>query len=351
MWRPIRMRRPFSGDRERAATWLEGALAGYGFKVERSAGQVTGTARGMKSDKQKPIMAASRLDVYLERNELRIEAELGRARKTFIFATLFIVGLAGLFLLLQTFLWRDQSFGSILLLFSPWPVILLLLPHIDRKRAVAALRDLAEETAHAGGDASATPGPAPMTPSGARRLALGIVALVGAVGLFIAAMVTTLGGMTRDGRQVVVPGEHVLALDEPGTYTVFHDYRATVNGVHYESDRALEGLAVMLTGPGGGPVPLEPPGSHSRYSRGGRAGYSAYRFQADDAPGTYRLSAAYPPGEDGPETVLSVVHWPRPLRRLVPLWAAAALALLLAIPMLSTARTHRRWNPATVVEE
>jgi hypothetical protein len=133
-----------------------------------------------------------------------------------------------------------------------------------------------------------------------------IALLVGLAGFAGAGLLvySQLSKLTSTLVQVVVPGETVLTL-EPGDYTIFHEYQSVVGAKIY-SNTDVSGLVVSVEPTdGGAPVTLQPPSVNSNYQLGGRSGYSVLAFEVS-APGTYRLSAGYPEGQEKPEAVLAV---------------------------------------------
>ncbi len=118
-----------------------------------------------------------------------------------------------------------------------------------------------------------------------------------------------LSGLTGALTQVVVPGRQELNLSETGEYTIFHEYRSVVGNQVYSMARGeLTGLRCNLRcKETGEEIPLSPSAMTSTYSLGSRSGVSVFDFRID-SPGIYVLSALYPVGEEGPETVLSVGH-------------------------------------------
>lgn len=125
--------------------------------------------------------------------------------------------------------------------------------------------------------------------------------------------------------RVVVPGQTELALNEPGAYTIYHEYRTVVDGRVYSTGGELSSLQVTVETFDGRPVTLDSPGGTFEYSIGGRSGVAVLTFRAQE-PGTYRMSAHYPAGE-GPEAVLAVGRgWDRDI--LVGFLAAIGIALL-----------------------
>lgn len=118
---------------------------------------------------------------------------------------------------------------------------------------------------------------------------------------------TRLHGLAAELQQVVVPGQADLVLEQPGTYTIYHERRSVVDGRYYESSQPISGLRVLVvSSETGQPVSLTPPAGQTTYNIGGRAGVSVLKF-AIDHPGSYRLTAAYG-GGDGSPVVLAVGH-------------------------------------------
>lgn len=127
-----------------------------------------------------------------------------------------------------------------------------------------------------------------------------LVAGLAGMGLFLLERLASPG---EDLVQVVVPGETELTLD-PGSYTIFHERRSTVDGRIFSAD-SIAGLGVTLSSAAGEPVALAPTSMTGSYELAGRSGGAAFEFEIGD-PGVYLLSAAYREGAAGPETVLAV---------------------------------------------
>jgi hypothetical protein len=103
----------------------------------------------------------------------------------------------------------------------------------------------------------------------------------------------------------VVPGSVELALDEPGTYTIFHEADSVVDGRLY-SVQSIGGLQLTVTAAGDGKtVPITDPTISSSYTIGSHSGKSVWGFNITQ-PGRYRLTAAYPGGQSEPQTVLTI---------------------------------------------
>lgn len=130
------------------------------------------------------------------------------------------------------------------------------------------------------------------------------IALVGVAGM-IAFMLPRLLGMADALIQVVVPGDVELSLDEPGTYTIFHERHSVVGDRLYVSEN-ISGLRVLVTALSAGKeIPILPTAASQTYSIGGRSGTSAFAFEISE-PGRYRLVAAYEDGSTQPKVVLAI---------------------------------------------
>lgn len=136
-------------------------------------------------------------------------------------------------------------------------------------------------------------------------VALAVLILGGCVsGLFLwlrlAALETKL-------LRFVFPGTVELALEEPGTYTIFHEPRSLVDGRYYVSED-VSGMRVrVVSTESGAPLVLARPGMEETYSLRDHAGIAVLTFDLP-APERIRLSAAYDDGRSEPKVVLTVGH-------------------------------------------
>jgi hypothetical protein len=109
-------------------------------------------------------------------------------------------------------------------------------------------------------------------------------------------------GMIR----VVVPGRTELALNERGTYTIFHEYRSVVDGRRYDVP-GVSGLIIDLrTQERDEPIALKGASGQS-YDTGDVAGRSLFEFDVL-TPGTYRLTSSYGDSRKEPQTVLAIAR-------------------------------------------
>ena len=105
--------------------------------------------------------------------------------------------------------------------------------------------------------------------------------------------------------RLVVPGSTVLTLDEPGTYTIYHEADSAVDGKLYSAPN-IAGLSVKVAAEANGEqIAVVVPGFSSSYSIGGHSGKSVLAFDIA-TPGRYRLSAQYASGSSGVQTVLAI---------------------------------------------
>ncbi len=148
---------------------------------------------------------------------------------------------------------------------------------------------------------------APAAPQNAPSRAwylLAVLVLIAGFTAFGMVLSSALGSFDRMIR-VLVPGQADMTLEQPGSYTIFHEHRSTLDGRVYDVGN-VSGLTVTVTSLGGSNIPLQTSAS-ANYASGSRAGRSLFSFEIRD-PGVYRLSAAYAAGRKEPQTVLAVGH-------------------------------------------
>ena len=111
--------------------------------------------------------------------------------------------------------------------------------------------------------------------------------------------------LDRSMDRVVVPGSKVLSLDEPGTYTIYHETHSVVDGRVYASE-TISGMRVHVTDEAGGAaIPVTTPTGTTRYSTSGHTGVSVLAFEIG-RPGRYRIDAGYDGGRTEPAVVLAI---------------------------------------------
>jgi len=135
------------------------------------------------------------------------------------------------------------------------------------------------------------------------------VIFVAGIALSVQYLFTSVGELGDELPQVVVPGAAELSLEEPGTYTIFHEHESLVDGRYYSARENLSGLEVdVISKSTGEVVPVRGPSAHMTYSLAGRSGVSMLSFDIGEKTGDYRISAGYPSGRDAPRVVLAVGH-------------------------------------------
>jgi len=154
-------------------------------------------------------------------------------------------------------------------------------------------------------------------------------------------------GMADELIRVVVPGEAELALDELGTYTIFHEQRSVVGDRLYVSDN-ISGLRVAVNSANtGDDIPIAPTAMSQTYSFGSRSGASVFAFNISE-PGRYRLVAAYDDGRTEPQAVFAIGHgflaglMITILGSLAILFACIAAAVVVAVVVSQKRKAARR---------
>lgn len=133
----------------------------------------------------------------------------------------------------------------------------------------------------------------------------GFILAAGITG-FVIMLVTGILGVGQSFKQVVVPGESELYLDQAGNYTIFHEYRSVVDGKIYNTSSSLSGLqCTIVDKSNNSKLPMSVSWSNSKYEIGNREGVSVFEFKIDK-PGIYILSANYDQNSDMQKTVLAI---------------------------------------------
>lgn len=91
--------------------------------------------------------------------------------------------------------------------------------------------------------------------------------------------------------RLVAPETKVLRLSR-GSYTVFSDSRAVIDGEIVISQGSLSGLRVTVRGADGREIPVEAVTIGSRYNIGGQTGFAVLQFSIP-ASGEYTITAGY----------------------------------------------------------
>ena len=112
--------------------------------------------------------------------------------------------------------------------------------------------------------------------------------------------------LTAPDMRFAVPGTHEVDFDSSGEYTLFYEYKSSVNGIIYSTGASPPDMTVTLQSKDDAQnVPLLTGSGTSSYEIGGKAGVSMFEFDIDE-PGTYILSAEYTDGSTEPPIVFAV---------------------------------------------
>jgi hypothetical protein len=155
-----------------------------------------------------------------------------------------------------------------------------------------------------------------------------------------------LSGISELGNalsRIVVPGIAVLTLDQPGTYTVFHESESVVDGRVYVA-QDIAGLRVTVTAEADGkPIPMVTPTGRTTYNFGGHSGTSMLSFDIA-SPGRYRVSADYAGKSGEPQTVLAIgrISIIRIVRTIFAIIGSALVGFGLALALVLTTFFRRR---------
>jgi hypothetical protein len=131
-----------------------------------------------------------------------------------------------------------------------------------------------------------------------------LIVLVGSIAAATVAYIR-LSGLADHVPQVVVPGDADLTLSRAGTYTIYLERDAVVNGRLYSTGDGIEAMQVRISSATGSPIEMSRPSISSNYSVSGRSGTAVLAFTIAE-PGPYHLSASYADGSTEPEGVLAV---------------------------------------------
>lgn len=134
-----------------------------------------------------------------------------------------------------------------------------------------------------------------------------IVALV----IFIASMIAPAGivlwrvfGNAEAVVRLIAPETKTVRLTA-GTYTIFSDSRAIVNGEVILSQGSISGLRVSVRNARGEDIPVGPVTIASRYSHGGQSGHAVFDVKIPES-GEYQLSASYRNQQRNQHAILSL---------------------------------------------
>lgn len=134
-----------------------------------------------------------------------------------------------------------------------------------------------------------------------------VVALV----IFIASITAPAGivlwrvfGNAEAVVRLIAPETKTVRL-AAGTYTIFSDSRAIVNGEVIISQGGISGLRVSVRNARGEDIPVGPVAIASRYSHGGQAGFAVFEVKIPEA-GEYQVAAGYRNQQRNQHAILSL---------------------------------------------
>ncbi|HYL62938.1 MAG TPA: hypothetical protein VE077_09985 [Candidatus Methylomirabilis sp.] len=142
-------------------------------------------------------------------------------------------------------------------------------------------------------------------PSGWYML-LALPMLLCGISIFLYALIHGVAHATDSLRQVVVPGECQIPLQQAKSYTVFIERQSAVHGKIYSTEGSVNGLECNLVPVGGiQKIEMRPSRMSTTYDVGGRSGRSLFEFRVPE-DGTYSFACGYSYVTHGPEVVLAV---------------------------------------------
>jgi hypothetical protein len=172
---------------------------------------------------------------------------------------------------------------------------------------------------------------------------LAVIPLLGGATIAVWLVLSGISALENAPARIVVPGAAVLTLDQPGTYTVFHESESVVDGRVYVA-QDIAGLRVTVTAEADGkPIHVVTPSGRTTYNFGGHSGVSMLSFDIA-LPGRYRVSADYAGKGGEPQTVLAIGRVPigRIVRTIFAIIGSALIGFGLALALVLTTFFRRR---------
>ncbi len=128
-------------------------------------------------------------------------------------------------------------------------------------------------------------------------LAVGIVALLGGIGILISGIFPFIGQFKAIA-VVESPGQVRVGIEEPGTYTLWHDHYSIHNGKTVTNDvNVPSGFSYALRRESNGVIiPLAPSRAHTTLSTGSRQSVGVGTFEPNRA-GSHVLEIGNPAGD------------------------------------------------------
>jgi len=132
-----------------------------------------------------------------------------------------------------------------------------------------------------------------------------VIGLMGS-GLFIWFLYNGITHLADDYQQFIIPGMATIEFDEPGNYTIFHEYRSTVGERQFNSDADIQDFNFRLTNlKSGREIVLKHSRTNASYEFENRDGYTVFDFEINN-PGDYLFEAWYPGSSNEEETVVAI---------------------------------------------
>ena len=130
-----------------------------------------------------------------------------------------------------------------------------------------------------------------------------MIGFLGVAG-FIASLFFGLKDLNKQLLRFRIPGSAELTLNEPGTYTIFHEYKSDFEGKIYNTDSNISGLTIKVVEKDNGKeIPLSGPSSSTTYDFSNHSGYSIKKFKIEK-PGVYVFTGEFE--DESPDTILAV---------------------------------------------
>lgn len=125
---------------------------------------------------------------------------------------------------------------------------------------------------------------------------------VATAGLFIWLIFARILGMATNAERIALPAGGVVHLEQPGTYTIFHEYKSVHEGTVIQNPETISGLTLrLIEQESGTPVPLKS-GASGTYSFGAYEAYALFEVTIPQA-GDYRLEGDLPGSVSGPVVI------------------------------------------------
>lgn len=161
-------------------------------------------------------------------------------------------------------------------------------------------------------------------------------------------LATGARGLTEGLVRFTAPGRSLVTIEEPGNYTVFHEYRSSFNGKVFNGPTTLPSLSIVMNGPQGATPVVQSSTGNFNYTLGSRAGYSVGSVRIEQ-PGQYQVTTTYS-SEPANEVVLALGRDKgrstiQTVGGLFGLFGAFGLAAIVWLVIFLVRRSRSRSNP------